>query len=443
MGTGGPDRHAHHQTGIREARFLRSLAEPCLQDADPPESVTMSPDAKIDYDDSDETEDFAAAPSEDRPMLLPPEGWDQLEPAFGPTLAAGRIRCQPEDFRVIEELGFEASGDGDYIFLHIRKREANTQWVARLIARATNLPMKRINYAGQKDRYAITEQTFSVHRPGKREVDWSLLENEPGIEILSIARNRRMIRRGGLSGNRFRIVVRELGGMDASAEAAAAPPSEGDSETSVAGPSTLTSAERAAIEARLTTIRERGVPNYFGPQRFGHAGGNLPRALGIFDGTFRERDRFKRGMYVSAARSLLFNQLLCERVRLNCWDRALAGDAMMLEGSRSFFKTDALDPEITRRVAEFDIHPTGPLWGLGEPLVSAEALEIESAVLAPMEVWRRGLESVGTKQERRALRLPVRDLTWEWLEDGALAMDFGLAPGAYATTVLGAVVAVE
>ncbi|MCB9175814.1 MAG: tRNA pseudouridine(13) synthase TruD [Caldilineae bacterium] len=378
-----------------------------------------SPDARPEAVEPAPTRGQPPAAGRATPAFTPPAGWDRLPSAFGPPPASGRIRSTPEDFEVIEDLGFEPSDDGDYVILRVRKREANTQWVARQIAQVADVPPKHINYAGQKDRYAVTEQSFSILLPGGGDPDWSRLAAEPGIEVLDARRNRRMIRRGGLAGNAFTIVLRELAGPDGSP------------------------VDRQAVEARLTALRERGLPNYFGPQRFGHGGGNLPRALAVFEGRLRERDRFKRGMYISAARSWLFNRVLAARVEAGSWDAVLEGDAMMLEGSRSFFKATEVDAEIRRRTAEMDIHPTGPLWGRGAPLVSGEALALETAALAGCEAWQRGLESVGTKQERRALRLPVRDLSWDWPDATALRLAFSLAPGAYATTVLAELVTLE
>ncbi len=337
----------------------------------------------------------------------------QMPRALGPALARGRIRSSPEDFEVIEDLGFEPFGEGDYLFLRIRKREANTNWLARRIAELVGVKVRNINYAGQKDRHAVTEQSFSVHLPGRPDPDLSELEAEPGIEILETARNRRMIRRGALAGNRFRIVARELRAWEDGAEL-----------------------DREAIEERLQRMAERGLPNAFGPQRFGHGGGNLPKALALFEGRLRERDRFKRGMYVSAARSWLFNRVLAARIEADTWDVALPGDAMMLEGTRSFFKAPEINADIERRVAEKDIHPTGPLWGRGEPLVSGGVLDLEREAMAGFERLQEGLEGVGTKQERRALRLPAKGLAWRWVGEDALELSFFLAPGAYATSVL-------
>ncbi len=349
----------------------------------------------------------------DAPGILlpsPPPDWRDLAYAAGPPLATGRLRTSPEDFRVVEDLGFAPSGDGDHVLLRLRKRGANTDWVARQVAAAAGVSPGRVSFAGLKDRHAVTEQTFSILLPGKGMPDWSALESSD-LQVLEAVRNRRMIRRGGLKGNRFILVVRDL-----AAVGGAAPP-------------------RAAMDARLETLRVVGVPNYFGPQRFGLGGGNLSRALAIFGGATESRS-YKRGLYVSAARSYLFNRVLSARVAAGSWNRALPGEAVALEGTRSFFVAEVVDEAISRRLQAMDIHPTGPLWGLGESPAQDEALRAERDALADLGEWRAGLEAYGARANRRALRVTLRDLDWRWLDDGSLELAFGLPPGAYATSAL-------
>jgi len=344
------------------------------------------------------------------PSVLPDPS-DYLAHAFGPPPLRGRIRVAPADFVVGEVLGFVPDGEGDHAFVRVRKRDANTEWVARRLAAFAAVPPNDVGYAGLKDRAAVTEQWFSVLLPGKPDPDWSALD-VPGVTVVEATRNRRKLRRGVLRGNRFRLVVREL--------------AQGDG-----GP-----VDRADLEARLERIAGAGVPNYFGPQRFGIDGGNLARAGELFSGARTERDRHLRGLYYSAVRSYLFNRVLSHRVRAGVWHRAIPGDAMNLDGSRSFFVADAVDAEIERRLGDLDIHPTGPLWGAGDLATRGEARRFEEEVLAPMGFWRQGLEAAGLKHERRALRLPVRELAWEWLDAVSLALAFALPAGAYATTVL-------
>jgi tRNA pseudouridine13 synthase len=157
--------------------------------------------------------------------------------------------------------------------------------------------------------------------------------------------------------------------------------------------------------------------------------------LAIFAGATESRS-YKRGLYISAARSYLFNRLLSARVTAGSWNRALPGEALALEGTRSFFVAETLDEDIESRLAALDVHPTGPLWGLGESPARDEALRVEQEALADLGEWRAGLEAYGARANRRALRVKLRELSWRWLDDGSLELAFGLPPGAYATSAL-------
>ena len=330
-------------------------------------------------------------------------GAEPLAYVAGPPQVSARLKLAPEDFQVRECLGFEPDGTGSHALLHVRKREANTEWVARQLARHAGLPASRVSFAGLKDRQAVTEQWFSVDLAGAVEPDWATLD-VAGVSVLRAERHGRKLKRGALTGNRFHLRLRELSG----------PIDE--------------------LEARLARVTEQGVPNYFGPQRFGRDGANLNGAEALFAGA-RIRDRHKRGMFLSAARSFLFNTVLSARVAQGSWCTILEGEALSLRGSRSFFVAEPGDTALAARLAAGDISPSGPLWGTGEALARAEAAALEHAVLEPYASWRAGLEAAGLRQERRALRLLPDGLQWDW-EDGDLVLEFQLPPGTYATALV-------
>ena len=322
----------------------------------------------------------------------------------GPVLSA-RIRSTPEDFFVEELPGFEASGAGEHLLLTIEKRGMNTAFAARTIAQWAGVEESAIGYAGLKDRHAVTRQRFSVWIPKKIAPDMAALQSDE-LRVLEHAWHARKLPRGALAGNRFVLVLRELSGT------------------------------RAAIESRLAAIALRGVPNYFGEQRFGRGGDNVRKAVAMFAGGRVKRE--ERTMLLSAARSELFNRVLAARVEAGNWDAALDGEVWMLDGSRSVFGPEPFTPELDGRLQAFDIHPSGPLWGEGELRSTGAARELELAALAgdTASRLRAGLERAGLKQDRRALRLRPAELAWNWRDDDALALRFVLPPGCYATTLL-------
>ena len=330
---------------------------------------------------------------------------DTLPRAHGPAVLSARIRAVPEDFLVEELDGFAASGAGEHLLLTVEKRGMNTAFAARRIAQWAGIDEAGIGYAGLKDRHAVTRQRFSVHLPKKIAPDLAALDSDD-LRVLAHAWHAKKLPRGALAGNRFELVLREVDG------------------------------DRAAIDARLRAIAERGVPNYFGEQRFGRGGDNVAKALAMFGGRRVRRD--ERTLLLSAARSQLFNRALAARVLAGTWDRALEGEVWILDGSRSVFGPEPWDDTLAARLAAFDIHPSGPLWGTGAPRTGGEALAVETAALMDAEslALREGLERVGLKQERRALRLRPDGLAWDWPAADRLRLAFALPPGTYATAVL-------
>jgi tRNA pseudouridine13 synthase len=315
------------------------------------------------------------------------------------------LRVRPEDFQVEEELGFEPDGDGDHLLLRVRKTGTNTEWVARQLAQCAGVPVSSVGYAGLKDRQAVALQWFSLPCPPGDPPDWTPLPAE-GIVVLRCDRHRRKLRRGVLRANRFEIRVRDLGG-----------------------------ATLPGLAQRLESVRARGVPNYFGEQRFGHQESNLAHASALFAGQTRPRSRHLSGLWLSAARAQIFNEVLAARVARGDWDKPRPGDAMQLSGSRSYFVVERLDDALVARCAEMDIHPTGPLWGRGDRPTRVEVGALEAACADAFPQWCAGLADAGLKQERRALRLPVPDLAADQEDDG-LRLRFTLPAGSYATVVL-------
>ncbi|BBD80623.1 tRNA pseudouridine(13) synthase TruD [Aerosticca soli] len=328
---------------------------------------------------------------------------DEWPLAHGAPPLKARLRATDEDFQVEEILGYAADGRGEHVLLWVEKRDLTTEQLARALAAFAGVPPLAVGYAGLKDRHALTRQTFSVQLAGREEPDWAGFP-DPRARILAATRHGRKLKRGALRGNRFVLTLREVAG------------------------------DRGAAEARLRTIAARGVPNYFGEQRFGRGGGNVEQARAMFAG--RRVDRDKRAFLLSAARSHLFNEVLGARVAREAWDRPLEGEIWSLAGSRSWFGPVPFDEVLAGRLAQGDIHPSGPLWGRGDTPAQGEAGALERAVVAAYEDLARGLAEARMDQERRPLRQLPKDLRWRWLADDALELAFELPAGAYATVVV-------
>lgn len=330
-------------------------------------------------------------------MALP-----QWQYMHGQPTAQGQLKTSNSDFKVFEHLGYDMSGEGEHLVLEIEKDGLNTAYAAKLIARWAGVTQREIGYAGKKDRYGITRQQISVHLPGKDSPDVADLESSQ-LKVLHTARHNKKIKTGALKGNRFELIIRGL---------------------------TLSH----VVEERLLAIQKHGVPNYFGAQRFGFDGENINRANDLFAGQ-KVKNRDLRGMLLSAARSLIFNNVVSERIERNVHQTPLAGDVFMLAGTKASFKPDSNDSSIGERFKEGDITLSAPLWGKGVNKSTDDAMILEQSVIEQHEALATGLENFGLKQERRALIVIPQNMTWQ-ADDNDLKLNFSLPSGSYATSVL-------
>ena len=314
-----------------------------------------------------------------------------------------RLKSRPEDFEVEELLGFQPDGDGEHYLLKIRKRNRNTMDVAREIAHRLGVRLLDVGYAGLKDRRAVTSQWFSV--PAKAFENSPPLTSVDGWEVLDHERHRRKLRRGSHLGNRFTIQLSDFRGSP------------------------------GKLACKVSELRRTGFPNYFGEQRFGVNYSNVERArleLGRARGSFRSTaDK----MMLSAARSWLFNAVLGHRLRDHTWIEVLAGEILVLSGSRSHFVAEDGDLSLAARVKAFDVHTSGPLWGQGAALMG-RAWSRERGWLGNEPELLDALEISTVVPARRALRATVDDVSLDWPAVDSPRLSFTLGRGSYATAVI-------
>lgn len=323
----------------------------------------------------------------------------------GKPAATGVLKANPEDFVVVEDLGFKPDGEGEHLLVNIRKNGCNTQFVAEYLAKFAGIHARSVSYAGLKDRHAVTEQWFCLHLPGKESPDLSQFALE-GCEVLQAARHLRKLRIGTLKGNEFTLVLRQI-------------------------------SDRQEVEQRLQAIAAGGVPNYFGSQRFGRGGNNLTMARRWANDEIRVKERSKRSFYLSASRSALFNLIASQRLANQQQQTVLEGDALQLAGRGSWFVAKAEElPDLQQRLDAGELMVTAPLPGDGEPGTTGEALEFEQRCLAEQPELLSLLKRERVDPARRALLLQPQNLQWTWWDDVTVELRFWLPAGSFATSVV-------
>ncbi len=332
--------------------------------------------------------------------------FNQLFPTLNEITASGQIRSTPRDFEVTELNDIELSGDGEHLWLYIKKIGCNTNWVAKQLSNVCQVPQRQVGYAGLKDRHAVTQQWFSVQLPKISDVGRieSALPNE--VTIVQSSRHNRKIKTGQLDVNQFEIMIRNIDG------------------------------DKQQIEQNIINIITNGVPNYFGEQRFGHDMGNIQKCQDWFSGTYKVKSRNVKSLLISTARSHIFNLILAQRIKGDIWDKPISGDILQLNKSHSWFPaSDATADEIDKRLNEFDIHLTAAMWGEDAVQSMDGCANLENAIAEQFPVYQQGFEKFRLKQDRRSMRICPIDFSYEWLDDD-LKLKFKLLPGAYATGIV-------
>ena len=313
-----------------------------------------------------------------------------------PTIS-GLYKVLPEDFVVEEQIAFALSGEGEHLWCWVEKKSENTDWVLQQLAKWAGVSPAKVNVAGQKDRHAVTRQWFSIHLPKRNDPSMDAFQVN-NVTILKAVRHQRKLQKGGLSGNRFTLVIRDIKAAE-----------EGGEKNLI-----------ELLQNRLQTIKTAGVPNYFGEQRFGLHGRNIKQGAKLLAGELPKVKRNQKSLYLSSIRSWMFNVLLSHRVEAGSWNQLLLGDVLQLEGSNKWFVEDGSE-DLAERVASGDLHPTGALYGRGALPTKAQALSFEQHVAECFSSWIVGLDDYGVEQARRALRVLPQELTWRWLNDSSIS----------------------
>lgn len=318
------------------------------------------------------------------------------------------LKAECADFVVKEQLGYDMSGDGEFVAVKVRKTDCNTLFVGEQLAKFAGISARNMSYAGLKDRKAVTEQWFSLQMPGQPTPDFSQFSLE-GVEILDVTRHQRKIRIGSLQGNHFEILLRNAKETD-------------------------------ELKVRLDFLAKNGFPNYFTEQRFGRDGNNLTQALRWANGEIKVKDRNKRSFYLSAARSEMFNLIVSKRMELNLAQQILVGDVLQLNGSHSWFVVDESEDlaQLQQRLVQQDVLLTAPLIGEEEK----SAVDFEHEIFAQHQALFALMRQERMKTARRPILMQPQQFQWQF-EPNGLRLQFALPAGSYATALIRELVNIE
>lgn len=330
-------------------------------------------------------------------------------PFATPTLPGfrGLLRACDADFEVEELPLYAASGAGEHVFVTIRRAGLSTDETCRALAELFGMRARDIGFAGMKDKRAITTQRFSLHLPDVATGDVAARVHDGlGVEVLAVARHPHKLRRGHLLANRFDIRLRDVD---------------------------VGAAERARDIAEA--LARTGLPNYFGPQRFGDGGKNVARGRALLQGERSALQTAWAGRVLgSALQADLFNTWLAERIEAGRFRTLESGDVAKKTANGALF--DVEDPRLEEpRLESGEIAISGPIYGArmraanGAPGEREREL-LERAGLAITDFARARLDG-----DRRAASVAVQDLAIT-SEDDALRLQFALPKGSFATALL-------
>jgi len=329
----------------------------------------------------------------------------------------GALRASPEAFVVEEMPLYEASGEGAHLYINLTRSEMTTREVVSTIARALHLREGDIGYAGLKDKYARTTQTFSI--PVRQGADAATLDATAETISGAIPSDKQAmlnwsrlhsnkLKVGHLLGNRFAIVV---------------------SEVALPAEEALRRATRIA-----DAIRREGVPNYLGAQRFGAHGDNALAGYEVILGQRRVREKWLRRFYVTSYQSHLCNLYLALRVQAGDFGRILTGDVAKKHTTGGVFVVeDATVDQV--RYDEGEISFTAPMFGFKMKRATADAARLEEQIAAETGITDAQWRAVHSEGTRRMGRLLVDDLRVAACGQG-IEVRFTLPKGAFATTIL-------
>jgi tRNA pseudouridine13 synthase len=345
-------------------------------------------------------------------MTLPSETLLQVispPSLYRPVIGACHIRTTVEDFQVEEVPAYLPTGSGEHAYLWIEKRGVSSPELVSRIISILGVPSKDIGLAGQKDRHAVTRQFCSI--PKRLALNVEKL-NSDDVTVLQETAHQNKLKTGHLKGNRFRLVLRS--------------PDVPFSSLDVDN-----------VLGRLHELVASGIPNYFGPQRFGHGGNTVIDGLRLLKGKLPKdywpdnHSRTLRRLALSAVQSAVFNLVVSQRVTAGTIAVPQPGDVVIRkEGIKPYRYPAGADTT--------GIVPAGPMPGPEMLAAGGDIAEMEIAALEKMGLKPRDFEryaKLTSGVRRKMLEFPS-EVSAQLTADEGIEIGFVLSAGTYATTLL-------
>jgi tRNA pseudouridine13 synthase len=327
-------------------------------------------------------------------------------PVYTELCGVGTIKTEFSDFKVHENLPIELSGNGEHLYLLIEKTNANTRYVVGELASHFQCSDREIGYAGMKDRHGITTQWFSIYLTKARHKEWQDIQH-PEFKVLEATLHNKKLKIGDLDSNSFEITVRDF---------------DGDFEK---------------VEKRIDALNKTGYSNYFGSQRFGNDGNTLEEAKQWLVNGERVK-KSQEGLYISAIRSFLFNEILELRVKQGSWNKIILGELAWNPSDDNYMLVESVDDGLTPGLI-----PTIQLFGRDRFQARSEAADIEKEIFVENDELCQLLLNRKVNADRRACFTRPQQLAVTQLNASTLVFRFTLEKGCYATVLLDQILLVE
>ncbi len=323
----------------------------------------------------------------------------------------GKIKEKLEYFKVDEVMLYPCSGNGEHLFINITKKNLTSKQIQKILSEKFNLQLRDIGLAGLKDKHSISSQVFSLNLKGKKIDEKEVKEKteEKNIKFNWMKYHNNKLKPGHLLGNNFEVIISDL---------------------------KLDENNKNNFKKVISEIKEKGIPNYYGKQRFGINQDNWKKGKQIIKDNFNIREKWLRKFLISSYQSYLFNNYLSERINKRLFGKILVGDIVKKHDTGGVFIVEEKNYEQEKkRFDNKEISFTCPIYGKKMKKAERLAEKLEQEILEKEKLTEKDLQKLG-RGSRRIGRIFPGKLKFKLLGKGKIKLSFFLQKGSFATVLL-------